>query len=260
MIVGISTVKDEEDVIVPVLRHMCSQVDMVLIADNLSTDSTFDLLMSLREEGLPVEVLVDHEVAYYQSRKMSALARVAAKKFEAQWVVPFDADEIWYSTQFPTLRDHLLSHSEDVGFIHAQLYDHVATGQDPDEPNPIARIGWRRLVGAELPKVAVRPIAHVNIHQGNHGAHYPSEHGGGLIVRHFPYRSVSQMVSKVRNGAAAYQATDLPESRGAHWRQYGMLLDGFGEEAIHDVFRKWFWVADPTQDRALIFDPAPAST
>ena len=32
---------------------------------------------------------------------------------------------------------------------------------------------------------------------------------------------MEQFVSKVRNGAAAYAATDLPPEAGAHWRQYG---------------------------------------
>lgn len=254
--VGISMVKNEADIIGAVLDHMATQVDIILIADNLSTDNTYDIIMERREAGLDIEVLIDHDPAYYQSKKMSALSRVAEAKFEADWVVPFDADEIWLSTTHDTLRDHLRTQPEDVMVVEAALYDHVATGADPNDPNPITRIGWRRRKPAELRKVAARPIAHVIIDQGNHNAHYPSGRAGDLMVRHFPYRSAEQFISKARIGAAAYAATDLPESRGAHWRQYGRLLETLGEEALAGVFREWFWSAQPETDATLVYDPA----
>ena len=104
-------------------------------------------------------------------------------------------------------------------------------------------------------KVAARTRPAVTIHQGNHGADHGERVDGRLIVRHFPYRSVEQFVSKVRNGAAAYAATDLPEHEGQHWRDYGRILQDGGPDALADVFRQWFWQAEPTRD--LIFDPAP---
>ena len=76
-------------------------------------------------------------------------------------------------------------------------------------------------------------------------------------IRRRPYRSAAQFVSKVRNGAAAYASTDLPITEGQHWRQYGQLLDAHGPEVVEDVFRTWFWVADPHADPSLILDPAP---
>ena len=90
---------------------------------------------------------------------------------------------------------------------------------------------------APLPKVACRTRSDLVIHQGSHGATY---NGGptslpGLIVRHYPYRSAAQFVSKVRNGAAAYASTDLPVTEGQHWRQYGQLLEAHGAEVVEDV-------------------------
>lgn len=247
---GIARVKDEADIIRPVVEHMLEQVDHVLIADNASTDGTREIL-----EELDVEVIDDPEVGYFQSRQMSALAARAADA-GAEWVVPFDADEWWYSPFSARIAD-LLTSTEWIGasIMTAQLFDHVATGADPDDPNPVTRIQWRRSEAGKLPKVAARTRPRVTIHQGNHDADHGGRMDGLLVVRHFPYRSVEQFVSKVRNGAAAYAATDLPEDQGAHWRDYGRILHEGGPDALADVFRTWFWQARPTRD--LVRDPAP---
>jgi hypothetical protein len=252
MIVGICRCKDEQDVIGYTVAHMLTQVDRVVVEDNSSTDATLDILA-----GLDVEVLHDDTIGYYQSAAMSRLAAYAHHKHGAAIVLPFDADEAWYSPH-GRIADVLAGHPQGAIFT-AELYDHVATSGDPDEPNPLLRIGWRRRERAPLPKVAVVPYPRVTIHQGNHGADFGQTVGGLLVVRHFPYRSAEQFVSKVRNGAAAYAATDLPGDIGKHWRDYGALLDSGGPEAIGDVFRAWFWSAEPARDPTLIYDPCPAS-
>lgn len=252
MVAAIARVKDEADVIAATVSRMREQVDLVIVEDNNSTDGTLDILRDL--DG--VEVLQDPTVGYYQSQAMSRLASYAAIERSAEWVVPFDADEVWYSP-FGSIRDVLLEHPE-ASIATAELYDHVATGHDPAGDDPTVRIGWRRRDAAELPKVAVRPRPRVTVHQGNHGADFGATIGGLLVVRHYPYRSAEQFVSKARNGAAAYAATDLPEDLGKHWRDYGALLESQGEEALAGVFRDYFWSANPAGDRTLLYDPCPA--
>ncbi len=251
-VVAVSMVKDEADIVAATVAHMCGQVDAVIVADNNSTDGTRDIL-----DGLPVTVVDDPDPAYYQSRKMTALAERARVEFDATWVIPFDADEWWYSPH-GRIADVLEQHSSHIAT--AALYDHVATGADADLDDPVGRIGWRRRKAAPLPKIAARCAPDLVIAQGNHDATYdvPADRIDGLlVVRHFPYRSPEQMARKARNGAEAYAATDLPEDAGAHWRAYHQLMVAHGDEAIHDVFRMWFWTADPTTDPTLIYDPAP---
>ena len=250
---GIAMVKDEADIIASTVTNMLRQVDHVIVADNGSTDGTRDILSEL-----DVELIDDPDPAYYQSAKMTALARRAAAG-GADWVVPFDADEWWYCPHAPTIADYLRPIAGQWLTVNATLYDHVATGHDPAVLDPVERIRWRRVNAGALPKVACRVRPDLVIHQGNHGATYD---GGataldGLVVRHFPYRSADQFVSKAINGAAAYAATDLAQDQGQHWRQYGALINAHGAEVGHDVFRQWFWIPDPTVDASVICDPVP---
>lgn len=248
---AVSMVRNEADIIGPVIRHMLTQVDHVIVADNGSTDGTRDIL-----DALPITVVDDPEPAYYQADKMTALAH-RARAEGAVWVVPFDADEWWYSP-FGRIAD--VCQQFDTDILAADLYDHVATGTDDhDQPDPTRRIGWRRRKPAALPKVAAAATVDLRIHMGNHGADHgpdrpkPRRTGGQLVVRHFPYRSPQQFINKVRAGAAALAATDLAYDVGRHWRDYGRLTD----EQLRAVFAEHFWADQPWTRPDLILDPAP---
>ena len=240
---GIARVKDELDVITTSVRWMLDQCDYVLVMDNASTDGTREELERLKRypnSGGRLLVCDDPDVGYYQSAKMSALAW-DAEGMGAGWVIPFDADEIWTAPN-----GHLATWLRDldpgISIAQARLFDHVATALDFDgQPDPVRRLTFRRKQPAELPKVAARTRAPLVIHQGNHGADYGRQQDAGLIVHHYPYRSPDQLISKVRNGAAAYAATTLPEHIGQHWRDYGRLTD----DQLRDVFRTWFYAEDP---------------
>ena len=270
--IGVTMVRDEADIIASTVRQMLRQVDAVVVADNLSTDDTRAIIEKLADEHPGrVELVDDYDPAYRQSDKMSHLAGIAHDRFAADWIVPFDADEWWYTPHAPTIAEALNNVPARWHVVPAALYDHVATALDPSDDDPVRRLGWRRSNPAPLPKVAVRWRPGLVIEQGNHGAHYedmtPAHHDTILVVRHFPYRSVEQLVRKVRNGAAAYRAAgdSQPAHNGAHWRQWGELLEHHGEEAIADIFRTWYWRLDPRaritiageKQPALIFDPAP---
>lgn len=247
-VVGVTMVKDEVDIVARTVGHMATQVDHVIVADNMSTDGTRAALDAMARD-LNVTVVDDLEVGYHQSEKMTELAFQARVNHGADWIVPFDADEWWYSP-FGRIGDILDGLASQWLVMEAVLYDHVATGEDWDVADPIERLRWRRQAPAPLPKVACRWREDLVIEMGNHGASYtggPSKFESQLIIRHFPYRSVEQLIRKIRNGAAAYKATELDPTYGAHWRQWGEALDDpfRGEHWIQELFYTWYYRERP---------------
>lgn len=210
-------VKDESDVIRQTIEHMLKQVDHIIVADNLSTDSTREIL-----ESLPITVRTDSEVGYRQGAKMTALVQELHEKFEDLWLCPFDADEFWRASDPRQTVKEVLEHLRPKTMIaEAQWVTHNPKGTTTIE---------------RLPKVACRYHPNLVIDQGNHFAHYgkPVEKAVGLLkVDHYPWRSPEQALRKIRNGIAAYRAApDLPEKYGTHWKALARVLETEGEKAV----------------------------
>lgn len=263
---GVTMVKDERDVIEQTLGHLHAQgLDGCIVLDNQSTDGTRAILDGLAEMAWPgwLKVIDDPEVGYWQSSKMTAAARMAGQ-LGATWVVPFDADELWYSTDGRGLAEAIMLHGDQVNGQPAQLYDHRCTALDDgawdtDFDDPFTRMGWRHATPLPLPKVCVRVSALRSIHPGNHGADLAERSWGAdgvLAVRHFPYRSPRQMLSKVRNGGEAYAATTLPPTTGQHWREMYAAYQQHGEAGVRKWFDDAFFFQFPAE-AGLVYDPAP---
>ena len=274
---AVAMVRDEQDVIRYWVEHTATQVDALIVADNLSTDGTRELLDELADD-YPLTVVDDPEPGYFQSEKMSVLAAQALAAGHT-WAVAMDADEHWSCGDYTRpIRDFLDGLAPDIRVVTADLFNHIPTALDPpstarhpltDEalpsvPNPFERIGWRKRECAPLPKVCARLCDGLLIRQGNHASWMPGPMPvcGGLVVRHYSWRSREQYAHKIEVGARAYAATDLPEGVGTHWRMFGLPPDDPAElaewrERVGDHFETWFYSARPEQDSSLIFDPAP---
>lgn len=261
---GIAMFRDEEDVAEHVVRHLAEEgFDGVLIADNNSVDGTAKRLADLAQEldgSCRVVVIEDPEIGYYQSAKMTKLAAAAHNEFGADWIVPFDADEVWYSRTTTRLAETLTALPPIVGWITATLFNHFPSALDPVGDNPFETIQWREAGPGKLPKIAFRYDDAAVIQMGNHavvGAGIGAGADLGIEIRHFPYRSFEQFMRKARNGEEAYAATDLSPDFGAHWRGYATILRNYGEDVLRrDVFEKYFWFLSPV-DEGMVWDPAP---
>jgi hypothetical protein len=256
---GITMMRDEEDVAEHVIRHMFGEgLAGIIVADNNSKDGTLAALHRASRYGNLI-VQDDPEMGYYQSKKMTTLAHQAAGN-GATWIVPFDADELWYAVD--RLSITLMNMPEEVRVVRAPLWNHFPSAIDPEGKTPFQRIAYRQLESGALPKVCFRYHESCWILQGNHGVtmedtRWPEDSvQGDVKLRHFPYRSFEQFMRKATNGAEAYRATDLPPEEGAHWRQYGEILERHGEAALRDVFEKWFHFPAPVT-AGLVLDPAP---
>lgn len=256
---AVTMVRDERDIIGHTLAHMASQgVTAIIVADNLSTDGTWEWLNDNADRFCcPVRLQRDEEPGYYQARKMTRLAHDAFA-FGAEWVIPFDADEAWYDSSGADLATAVMTQGVHADCLQAQLHNYFPLStDDPSEHSPLRRICHRDPKPAPLAKVAVRARADVGIEQGNHAATWASRPGrslpSSLEVAHFPWRSAEQFERKARNGSAAYRQTDLSPDVGLHWRSYGHILESQGPDALRAVFEEWF--LDPAQ--ALEHKPAP---
>lgn len=254
---AVSMVRNEADVVEGMVRHTLGEVDHMIVADNVSTDGTRDILDRLADE-LDLLVVDDPEPGYYQSKKMSRLAEMAVETFGADWIVPADADELWYSPhgRISDVLDHA-----DADVAHAGMYNHWATAVDPSGDDPFATMVWRDPFRGRLPKVAFRWRPGAVIGQGNHAVSlfdgFARRNNLLVEIRHFPYRTATQFVAKAVQGAAAYAAApELPDDMGAHWRIYGEVVERHGPEALADHYRRHFWHLCP-HDAGLVRDPAP---
>lgn len=253
-------VKDEDDIIEHTLRHLKSQVDHVIVADNGSTDRTSGILQRLSmEDEAWLDYRRDPEVGYYQADKTTALAMEALER-GFRWVLPCDADEYWYAPDGRPIRDWLDGLAPDVQIVRAALFNHVPTILDPPVDSPFERIGWRKREPQELRfgKVCCRTRLDLQIQMGNHDARTGGTalEAQGLAVRHYSWRSPEQYVRKIANGARAMAATDLSEGTCLHWRMHGDPDEPGYVPRVAAHFHEWFFSRDPDADTSLVYDPA----
>lgn len=234
---AVSLMHDEADIAFHSVRHMFSQgVDGVLVYDNLSDDGTGDECFRAG-----AEVLFDGDPAHRQGAKMTTLARYAAEEYGAEWIVPFDADEIWHGID-------LLRHVRgNLVLVHG--YDYLPRRTDNGDENPFRRLEYRRPFHQTYPKVAFRWDSRAAIAEGNHHVWLtdPVQSGLHLRLSHFQYRSLEQMTHKVRHGAAAMDLAGMAPTEGAHWRSLAALDDA-------GIARAWETLL---AEQGLVHDPVP---
>ena len=259
---AITMVKNEQDIIGYNLAHLIAEgVDGIIVADNMSSDNTPHILSSIAQRApIPVIVTQDLDPAHYQSRKMTNLAAMASTHFERGWIVPFDADELWYCFGGQSIAAALRDCPHPI--VGVEMWNHFETNHDRCHPNPFVSMPWRSANRNGLDKVAYLYNPNLIIGEGNHimldqdKSPVPGD-AINLGIRHFPYRGADHFVRKVdQGGRALAAATELPVSVGVHWRQYKESLDESGAEALKQHYMKYFYFADP-ETNGMIRDPAP---
>jgi len=95
-VVAIMTAYNEEDIIVPSIKHLIDQGISVYLIDNWSTDSTAELAERYLGRGLlKIEKFPKEGPApYYNWEELLARVGNLTKEIEADWFIHHDADEI----------------------------------------------------------------------------------------------------------------------------------------------------------------------
>lgn len=217
---AVSMVKNEADVITGVIENLFGEgIAKIIVADNMSTDGTRACLDSLARH-FPITVLQDPSPAYLQSDKMTRLFHMARER-GAEWVVPFDGDELWKGVG-GRLAD-VIRTSTDADLLVADVFDHYPVPFL--RGSPFAKMPLRQRATNPFCKVAVRALPDVVIDNGNHGASGSPlrQAEGRIVLHHYQYRSFRHFIKKVRSGRQALEAAgaELPDSMGFHWRVLG---------------------------------------
>ena len=218
-------VRDEEDVLEANLRyHVAQGVDFFVVTDNASTDRTPEILRGYQEAGL-LHLLDDARRDYFAAHGewVSHMARLAATRFAADWVINNDADEFWTPVT-GTLKDALAGIPDRYSVVVAPRPEFVPR---PDAPGPFyERLTVREARSRLRPKVAHRAADNVVISGGGHDvdregarprregrlstdaytAHQPAEAfipvpRWPIRILHFPHRSFAQWGRRMRGYA-----------------------------------------------------------
>jgi Glycosyl transferase family 2 len=196
-------VRDEVDVVAHWLRyHLACGVDLVLATDHRSVDGTSDILRDYERSGRVVVQREEGDVLR-QAEWVTHMARLAALEHDADWVIPSDADEFWWSRagSFAEILDAV---PEQFGVVRGLMRHFVH--RPGDEPF-FERMTVRARPSTDLSspyhaqvKIAHRAVADARVSVGNHDAEgtrlrllrewFPFE------VLHFPIRDDKQLEAK----------------------------------------------------------------
>ncbi len=146
---AVGMARDEGDIIYHTMIHLAANgVKGIIVADNLSKDNTWEQMNLAKEKieshGCDTQVILvkDDVVSYTQSEKMTALAQ-QARSNGADWVIPFDIDEIWYSPNQTLFQTFEKLNTENVDVYKALYTNHSVTAFDSDGKSPFHSMNYR---------------------------------------------------------------------------------------------------------------------
>lgn len=238
-------VRNEADIIEAFVRHNLTVVDRLAVVDHGSFDGTSEILAALGQEGLPLTVVRDERVGFFQPEVLTPLARSLLRHGGADFVVMLDAGE-FLRTPSRRVLEEMLARVPAVMHALAPWVTYIPAFDRTSGDDPVALLQSARRLPAEpklLHKVVVNrcfletPAAFVAM--GNHRVYPSDEEPDGpcpharlpreaIAVAHVPIRSADQLTAKIAVGWLAHPAAKREHpSPSFHWGEaYAMLAAG----------------------------------
>ena len=258
---AIATLANEEAIIGYTLSHLIAQgVDGIAIMLHNSTDHTYDIVNEVVGRKCLGVIFRESLPSFHQSQMLTRLAGVA-QEHGAEWVIPFDGDELHYSEEPGiTVCDMIRKFPHEA--ILVKLLNHYQTDRDISDPNPFKAHPWRHVDINPLGKMIVRFRPDMIIDNGNHRVLYGNgvipAHPGSISVRHFSAIDADRWVRKSIANATALEADpNIPAGVGAHVRMYKHHADVNGIQSLKNFYMNNFYYRLPNDK--LVYDPAPYS-
>jgi glycosyl transferase family 2 len=244
-------VRNEEDIVRANMEyHLSAGVDYIIVTENLSTDSTRDIILEYERKGV-AHYFCERRDNFDQSAWVTRMARMAADRFGADWVINSDADEFWWPEN-GALKTVLARVPEKNFGLLVERHNFVPR-VEPVEGNFLFRMRYRETrslndVGYRLAaKTCHRASSAVIVLDGNHRVTIDDEQPDlsptdKICIFHYPLRTRAQFDQKIALGAAALQRSGRPKTIGRAWRKlYSMQqasgLQDYFEQAYFDYRR-----------------------
>jgi Glycosyl transferase family 2 len=257
--------RDEADVIEAMIAyHLNAGVDFVVATDNNSRDGTTEVLEAYARAGC-LHLIREPAEGLRQGEWVTRMARLAAARLDADWVINSDADEFWWP-RGGSLRDVLGAIPRRYGIVTAFWRNFAPR---PDDGAFFAERMTIRLsqhapindpssVYRPVTKVAHRADPEVVVGRGNHGlvgsrfrsltTWHPIE------VLHFPLRSRAQWLHKVHLQGEAFTKHIERAGTGYHLSAYNALHGGRSDEQYESLLVHEAAAEGGLRDGTLVVD------
>lgn len=248
-IFSITMVKNEADIIESFVRYNVNIFDGMIILDNGSTDTTLKILKLLKSEGLPLFLYEDENKEFDQYNTRNKLLLKAVNEFEADIIVPLDADEFLISTNHKNPRKILEKiKSNTFGIVKwktyvPDLFENLNKKFIPAKITLARDESFEEFYKVIIPKELVKDY-NVRLSLGSHEVNYDQKYENSikgvqypnLRICHFPIRSKEQMFSKIVIGwINELHRIDREINESFHWQKIFDIIKEDEEINIEDV-------------------------
>lgn len=244
-VVGLSCVRNEADIIEWMVRYNLKFVDELHLINNLSTDSTLEVLQQLQGEGLPLHVHSSDDPAHPQEKVMGALAARLASEGRGEFFVPLDADELIDAESREAFLNELrrIDRNTAGSMTWKTFLPHPSPGADGAFFRQMTRFrSHEPTINAKL-ILRAESCAVYRWSGGCHNAFHQETQQPlprmdmGFRLAHYPVRDAEQLARKVVLGAQALSLkTDRFSDEGNHWQKLNVLLQSVGYDvSVLDV-------------------------
>ena len=253
MIAAVSTIRNEEDIIEFCLHHFLQQgVDFILVENNASTDNTLEIITKMSKDDDRI-VIYNNEGEYHSSEALSFLAE-EARQLGCEWVIPFDADELWGSA------NGLGSDLKNIdpkyaaiefrfeNFVQNKKYDKdnilsTMNYKVPSFANDIDIIQNRRswIEAGPVIKFLVRTYDGIQIPAGSHTysrSHMPYFFSEDFFAYHLPMRSYANLITRAENGKRLIDAGYDPGFGWQNQRFYSIMKENMLDKEFDANFEE----------------------
>lgn len=224
--------RNESDIISSTIDfHLARGVDFIIVTDNSSVDST-PLILERYKSDQRVLVLHESSHTHDQGVWVTRMARLAASKFSADWLIHSDADEFWWSSDssikqcLSSVPPHVFAFEVERFNFLPPIWSYESSATPFYNAQTLRERASKNSLGLPLPpKICHRAHPSITVNDGNHSVTLfdapiiSKKYSYGLEILHFPVRSYNQLVNKIKLGAEALMRNPtLPTHVGITWR------------------------------------------